>query len=173
MNRSSSARHVEWSARPWSLLHGPGHLIALADRRAVVLFFGWKQLPDMARSVGRSLRIFKTEIKGMSEDDKAPGEAARTPRSHPRRRPSQPPSPRLPPAGPGARRSAELAADATAPPARRTPTRRHAEPSGTPRPRSGDRLDAARPAEPGTVSDLAQHRDDSPEDGRVVAGIGE
>ena len=35
------------------------------------LFFGWKQLPDMARSVGRSLRVFKTEIKGMSEDDKA------------------------------------------------------------------------------------------------------
>jgi sec-independent protein translocase protein TatA len=38
---------------------------------AFVLFFGWKQLPDMARSLGRSLRIFKTEIKGMSEDDKA------------------------------------------------------------------------------------------------------
>jgi sec-independent protein translocase protein TatA len=35
------------------------------------LFFGWKQLPDMARSFGRSLRVFKTEIKGMGEDDKA------------------------------------------------------------------------------------------------------
>lgn len=40
-----------------------------------LLFFGWKQLPDMARSLGRSLRIFKTEIKGMSEDDKAREEA--------------------------------------------------------------------------------------------------
>lgn len=41
-----------------------------------VLFFGWKQLPDMARSLGRSLRIFKTEIKGMSQDDKERAEAA-------------------------------------------------------------------------------------------------
>ncbi|HEY8301979.1 MAG TPA: Sec-independent protein translocase subunit TatA, partial [Jatrophihabitans sp.] len=47
----------------------PGHLIVLAIVVAV-LFFGWKQLPDMARSLGRSLRIFKTEIKGMSEDDR-------------------------------------------------------------------------------------------------------
>jgi sec-independent protein translocase protein TatA len=38
---------------------------------AFVLFFGWKNLPDMSRSLGRSLRIFKTEIKGMGEDDKA------------------------------------------------------------------------------------------------------
>jgi sec-independent protein translocase protein TatA len=47
----------------------PGHLIVLVIV-ALVLFFGWKQLPDMARSLGRSLRIFKTEIKGMSQDDK-------------------------------------------------------------------------------------------------------
>lgn len=51
-------------------LFSPGHLIVLAIVIAI-LFFGWKQLPDMARSMGRSLRIFKTEIKGMTEDDKA------------------------------------------------------------------------------------------------------
>src|SRR6476646_7690218 len=51
-------------------LFTPGHLLVLAIVVAVP-FFGWKQLPDMARSLGRSLRIFKTEIKGMSEDDKA------------------------------------------------------------------------------------------------------
>jgi sec-independent protein translocase protein TatA len=51
-------------------LFTPGHFIVLVVV-ALVLFFGWKQLPDMARSLGRSLRIFKTEIKGMSEDDKA------------------------------------------------------------------------------------------------------
>jgi sec-independent protein translocase protein TatA len=51
-------------------LFSPGHLVVLAIL-AAVLFFGWKQLPDMSRSLGRSLRIFKTEIKGMSEDDKA------------------------------------------------------------------------------------------------------
>jgi sec-independent protein translocase protein TatA len=49
-------------------LFSPGHLIPLLII-ALVLFFGWKQLPDMARSLGRSLRIFKTEIKGMGEDD--------------------------------------------------------------------------------------------------------
>ncbi len=55
-------------------LFSPGHLFILAIVVAV-LFFGWKQLPDMARSLGRSLRIFKTEIKGMSEDDKKRAEA--------------------------------------------------------------------------------------------------
>jgi sec-independent protein translocase protein TatA len=49
-------------------LFSPGHLIPLLIVVAV-LFFGWKQLPDMARSVGKSLRIFKTEMKGMTEDD--------------------------------------------------------------------------------------------------------
>lgn len=49
-------------------LFSPGHLIVLAIVVAV-LFFGWKQLPDMSRSLGRSLRIFRTEIKGMSQDD--------------------------------------------------------------------------------------------------------
>jgi sec-independent protein translocase protein TatA len=42
----------------------PGHIIVLAVV-AAVLFFGWRQLPDMSRSLGRSLRIFKTEIKGL------------------------------------------------------------------------------------------------------------
>jgi sec-independent protein translocase protein TatA len=42
-------------------LFTPGHFIVLAIV-ALVLFFGWKQLPDMSRSLGRSLRIFKTEI---------------------------------------------------------------------------------------------------------------
>jgi sec-independent protein translocase protein TatA len=51
-------------------LFAPGHLIPLLIVVAL-LFFGWKQLPDMARSVGRSLRIFKTEMKGMGDDDAA------------------------------------------------------------------------------------------------------
>jgi len=53
-------------------LFTPGHLIVVAVA-AAVLFFGWKQLPEMSRSLGRSLRIFKTEIKGMTEDDHARG----------------------------------------------------------------------------------------------------
>lgn len=51
-------------------IFSPGHLIPLLII-AAVLFFGWKQLPDMARSVGKSLRIFKTEMKGMNDDDAA------------------------------------------------------------------------------------------------------
>jgi sec-independent protein translocase protein TatA len=36
---------------------------------AVLLLFGYKKLPDAARSFGRSLRIFKGEMKGMKDDD--------------------------------------------------------------------------------------------------------
>src|SRR4051794_27344729 len=36
---------------------------------AVVLLFGAKKLPDVSRSVGRSLRIFKAETKGLMTDD--------------------------------------------------------------------------------------------------------
>jgi sec-independent protein translocase protein TatA len=47
----------------------PWHWVVLAI--IVIALFGYKKLPDAARAVGRSLRIFKTEIKGMTEDDKA------------------------------------------------------------------------------------------------------
>lgn len=36
----------------------------------VVLLFGAKRLPDLARGSGRALRIFKTEVKGLEDDDK-------------------------------------------------------------------------------------------------------
>ena len=35
----------------------------------VILLFGSKKLPDAARGVGRSLRIFKAETKGLMTDD--------------------------------------------------------------------------------------------------------
>jgi sec-independent protein translocase protein TatA len=35
----------------------------------LVLLFGAKKLPDLARSTGRSLRIFKAETKGLLTDD--------------------------------------------------------------------------------------------------------
>ena len=40
---------------------------------AIVVFalFGYKKLPDATRSIGRSLRIFKAETKGLSDDAKA------------------------------------------------------------------------------------------------------
>lgn len=35
----------------------------------ILLLFGAKRLPDAARGIGRSLRIFKAETKGLTEDD--------------------------------------------------------------------------------------------------------
>jgi sec-independent protein translocase protein TatA len=46
---------------------GPWHLAIIAI--VFVLLFGATRLPDGARSLGRSLRIFKAEIRGMHEDD--------------------------------------------------------------------------------------------------------
>lgn len=40
---------------------------------ALVLFGGAKKLPDAARGLGRSLRIFKAETKGLVNDDAAGG----------------------------------------------------------------------------------------------------
>lgn len=54
----------------------PWHWLVVIALAAVL--FGYKRLPEASRSLGRSLRIFKTEIKGMGEDDKA-REAAATP----------------------------------------------------------------------------------------------
>src|SRR5215213_8455212 len=45
---------------------------------AVLLLFGYKKLPDASRSLGRSLRIFKGEMKGMKDDDVRGKDAATT-----------------------------------------------------------------------------------------------
>ncbi|MGV8972440.1 MAG: Sec-independent protein translocase subunit TatA [Rhodoglobus sp.] len=37
----------------------------------VLLLFGAKRLPDLAKSVGRSLKILKTEVKELSDDTPA------------------------------------------------------------------------------------------------------
>ena len=55
----------------------PWHWVILAI--IVIALFGYKKLPDAARSLGRSLRIFKTEIKGMGEDDAARDAAKHAP----------------------------------------------------------------------------------------------
>ena len=43
-----------------------------------VLLFGAKKLPDAARSLGQSMRIFKSEVKEMKTDAK-PEASAQTP----------------------------------------------------------------------------------------------
>ena len=39
----------------------------------IVLLFGAKKLPDLARGSGRALRIFKAETKGLMDDDEDDG----------------------------------------------------------------------------------------------------
>jgi len=41
----------------------------------LVLVFGAKRLPDMARSIGQSARVFKGEMKGMKNDGKSDADA--------------------------------------------------------------------------------------------------
>lgn len=50
-------------------LDNPSHWLIIAV--LVIAFFGYRKLPDISRSVGRSLRIFKTEMKGLADDDEA------------------------------------------------------------------------------------------------------
>lgn len=59
----------------------------------VILLFGAKKLPDMARSLGKSARILKSEAKAMKEDGGSTTTPAGPPppTSRPRRRaPSRP-----------------------------------------------------------------------------------
>lgn len=45
---------------------GPTELIIIAV--VLILLFGAKKLPDAARSLGRSMRIFKSEVREMQND---------------------------------------------------------------------------------------------------------
>ncbi|WP_068250965.1 Sec-independent protein translocase subunit TatA [Janibacter corallicola] len=37
----------------------------------ILLLFGFKKLPDAARSIGKSARVFKAEVSEMKEEDRA------------------------------------------------------------------------------------------------------
>jgi sec-independent protein translocase protein TatA len=52
----------------------PQHLLILI--LVIVILFGWKKLPDAARSLGRSMRIFKSEVEEMKKDGKTTPSAA-------------------------------------------------------------------------------------------------
>ena len=55
----------------------------------LILLFGAKKLPDLARSVGQSTRVLKGEMRGLKEDEQAATpvtpavESARVERSEP------------------------------------------------------------------------------------------
>lgn len=53
---------------------GPAEIILILA--VVILLFGAKKLPELARGSGRALRIFKAETKGLMDDDDAPSTGA-------------------------------------------------------------------------------------------------
>ncbi|GAB2838463.1 hypothetical protein GCM10022221_42360 [Actinocorallia aurea] len=58
----------------------------------IMVLFGTKKMPDAARSLGRSLRIFKSETKGLVGDDsdKSAPAAPAQPQPQPQAAPAQP-----------------------------------------------------------------------------------
>jgi sec-independent protein translocase protein TatA len=54
---------------PWKIL-----IVAVV----LIVLFGSKKLPDAARSLGKSMRILKTEVGGLIEDEPAVGASARS-----------------------------------------------------------------------------------------------
>ena len=55
---------------------GPTELLIIAG--IIILLFGAAKLPELARGSGRALRIFKTETKGLMDDDEGAPDAAKT-----------------------------------------------------------------------------------------------
>ena len=55
---------------------GPTEIIIVAV--LIIVIFGWKKLPDAARSLGRSARVFKSEVDEMKENEASKSEASTT-----------------------------------------------------------------------------------------------
>ena len=55
---------------------GPREIVILLI--VVLILFGAKRLPDSARSLGRSLRIFKSEVKELNKEDKKDEDGEKT-----------------------------------------------------------------------------------------------
>ncbi|GLY51583.1 Sec-independent protein translocase subunit TatA [Lentzea sp. NBRC 102530] len=70
---------------------GPTELIIIAV--VIILLFGAKKLPDMARSLGKSAKIFKAETKGLRDQDSSDDAPVQ-------QQPVQQPVQQLPPAQP-------------------------------------------------------------------------
>lgn len=55
---------------------GPMEIILILV--VILLLFGFKKLPDAARSVGKSARVFKSEVNEMKEEDRQREEAKKS-----------------------------------------------------------------------------------------------
>jgi sec-independent protein translocase protein TatA len=65
------------------VLNGFGwpHLLIIAV--LIIILFGAKRMPDAARGIGKSMRIFKAETRGMQEDEAANATGAPAPQPTP------------------------------------------------------------------------------------------
>jgi len=52
---------------PGDLFDSPWKIAIIAV--LIIVFFGARKLPDAARSLGKSMRILKTEVQGLHEDE--------------------------------------------------------------------------------------------------------
>lgn len=61
------------------MLNGFGwpHLLIIAV--LIIVLFGAKRLPDAARGIGKSMRIFKAETRGLQDDEQAQNNAQQQP----------------------------------------------------------------------------------------------
>ncbi|ROS74480.1 Sec-independent protein translocase subunit TatA [Cellulomonas sp. PhB143] len=73
----------------------PWHIIVLVV--VILLLFGARRLPDLAKSVGQSLKIFKSEVEDLRGDDK---KADVPPATHPAGAPAAGAQPPVTPAAP-------------------------------------------------------------------------
>ena len=89
----------------------PGGWELILILAVLVLLFGASKLPNAARSIGQSMRIFKAETKGMRSEDTTPDAAQNQPaqnqpaQNQPAQNQGVPPvpqdgNPALPPTGP-------------------------------------------------------------------------
>ena len=79
---------------------GPTELIIIAV--VIILLFGAKKLPDMARSLGKSAKIFKAETKGLRDNQDADDAPVQ-------QQPVQQPVQQLPPAQPQVQQQPQVA----------------------------------------------------------------
>lgn len=112
---------------------GAPELIIIA--LVILALFGYRKLPDAARAIGRSMRIFKAETKGLREepaprhlDAKAEAEYLRDQAEAARTTPQPAPAP------PPAAQPAPPAAAAPSQPAAQPPPAQPAQPAGPAQP---------------------------------------
>jgi sec-independent protein translocase protein TatA len=58
---------MNFAPTPMAVNLGPTEILLIL--LVLVLLFGAKKLPELARGSGRALRIFKAETKGLMDDD--------------------------------------------------------------------------------------------------------